>query len=444
MSGVARLLSASGKKVSGSDAKESETTRQLQTEGIDVKIGHNGSNIPADSDLVVYSPAVDEDNIERQAAKSRGIKQLSHFEFIGELSSEYETIAIAGTNGKSTTTALVGLLLEAGGLDPTVIVGAEVVSWKSNIRLGKSDLLVVEADEFDRKFLLLHPKTIVVTNIETDHLDTYGNLNAVREAFSQFAKLAPSSPEGKIFYNSDDDVSKSVFGAHKFAAHPHPYGIESGYLHLGGNEVKARSQIITASYLKKKLKYSLPLPGKHNIYNSLAAASVALSKGVSMDVLTRVFADYKGLHRRFEILGKSGRAAVISDYGHHPTAIRLTMAGAREFYPNQKIMLIFQPHQPHRTKALFDEFVESLVDAMPDELVLVEIFNPKGRSSEDEKVSSLDLVEKISKRFSNVRYLPNLEKAFEYVQGKTSEYDVILCMGAGDIHEMAEKLVSSK
>src|SRR3989344_5531044 len=285
MSGVARLLSASGKKVSGSDAKESETTRQLQTEGIDVKIGHNGSNIPADSDLVVYSPAVDEDNIERQAAKSRGIKQLSHFEFIGELSSEFDTIAVAGTNGKSTTTALIGLLLEAGGLDPTVIVGAEVVNWNSNIRVGQSNLLVVEADEFDRKFLQLHPKTIVISNIEADHLDTYGDLNAVRDAFSQFAKLVPIAPVGAIFYNSDDDVSKSVFSTHKFSARLHSYGVDSGYLHLAGNEVKPGFQVITASYLKKKFRFSLSLPGKHNIYNSLAAASVALSMGVTTDVL---------------------------------------------------------------------------------------------------------------------------------------------------------------
>ena len=308
--------------------------------------------------------------------------------------------------------------------------------------MGKSNLFVIEADELNRQFLNLFPNTLVLTNIESDHLDYYKDLNDIKSAFMEFIKKVPD--EGKILYNRDDQASRELM---EFIHHPNEisFGKKSKDVALKKIESSGRMQNFEVKFKsgKKTEKFQIQVPGEFNVYNALAAIAVARQYDVSLDVIRQVLADYKGIWRRFEKIGQFGTIDIVSDYAHHPTSILATMKAAREFYPEARILLVFQPHQKKRTQLLFEELAVSLTLAAPDKLVLMEIFDVAGRERKDD-AKGIDLFERVSKTFPEVEFYPDLQTTLEGVKKQISNFDLVIFMGAGDIYKIADKLVKQQ
>jgi UDP-N-acetylmuramate--alanine ligase len=405
ISAIAKFLQAKGKMVSGSDAAESNITQGVQALGILVSIMHAAENIPEGTDLIVYSEAVGEDNVERLRAKELGIPQLGHFDFLGELSKEYRTICITGTNGKSTTTAMTGKIFEDAELDPTVFVGTLVPGWKlGNVRVGGSDILIIEGDEYKQKMVKLFPETTVITNIEEDHLDVYRDLDHIIATFQECA----DKTTGAVITNADDANSKKITA----------------------KNLKTFSSILAEDI-------ELKIPGAFNRMNALAASMAAREYDIDDATIAASLSEFSGVWRRFERVGQFKGAEIISDYGHHPTAVRGTIEAAKEFFPESRIILCFQPHQHSRTKALFNDFVESFKAA--DLVIIPEIYHVEGRNEEEGKISSKDLVNALG--VSTAMYAEDLDEAEELLRELVVEGDVVLIMGAGNIDQVARRLV---
>lgn len=445
VSALAKYFAFSGAEVSGSDSHDSEIVREAAEVGIKIFLGHRAENVSRRADFVFYSDAVPEDNPERVRTRELGILEISYARTLGELSKTKKTIAISGTNGKSTTTAIVGLILARAGWDPTVIVGSKVPGFKyGNLRFGKSDWLVVEADEYRAHLLELSPSHAIITNIEEDHLDYYRDLAHIKETFSQFANKM--GKEGNLIINADDLGSAEIKSAQKVT-----FGVNLPADYVARNiSVNAGEQSFDVWRKEENLgRIVLAVPGRFNLMNALSATALCLSLGISFETIKETLAEFKGIWRRFEIVGKikskdwpdENAPVVISDYGHHPTAVAGTLQATREFYPGKRIMAVFQPHQHNRTKKLFDSFVRSLAGA--DVLILPEIYDVPGREeSEDQDVSSKDLVAAVKEKglVPDARYGGNLEETEALVRSIAQTGDVILIMGAGDIDKVARTL----
>ena len=439
ISAIAKLLVHKGISVSGSDMMSSSITQELEQRGVKIFSGHALEHISEKTDLLLYSPAVLETNPEPQMAKERDIPQMSYPEVLGELSKEYSTIAVCGTNGKSTTTAMLGLILEAAGYDPTVIVGSKVASFPDgNLRLGKGRFLVVEACEHQAHFLHMHPEMIVVTNIEEDHLDYYRDINHIRETFQAFVDKRKG--KGLVVWNADDPQSQKLVLDRGIS-----YGHEEGDYHFYDRETSAGKQWAeiqsTVDGREQSLeKLELRVPGVYNLMNALAAQTAAMELGVPLEIIQKTLEIFPGIWRRFERIGMWHGAEIISDYGHHPTAITQTREGIREFFPGKRLVHVFQPHQHARTKMLFNEFVESLVGS--DILILSEIYYVPGRTDAQD-ISSGDLMDAIKKRSPHqvIHYAKDTESAEMLLRELVREEDIVLIQGAGDIDKVARKLV---
>lgn len=408
VSALARYYLTKGYQITGSDLNSSEITKALEKKGVKIFIGQKRKNISKDIDLVIYSPAVRPNNLELKKAKKLGIKCQSYPQALGELTKQYFTIAISGTHGKSTTTAMLGLLLVKAGLDPTVIVGTKVKEFgDSNYRAGKPiqqaqgkiQYLVIEACEHEESFLNYSSDIAIITNIEPDHLDYFKNFNNVKKAFIKFAKKLKKN--GILITQSEYKNSKD----------------------------------------EKKLKKILNIPGKHNVDNALAALAVARALKVSDKISFNALSEYRGSWRRFEI--KKGvindkQITIISDYAHHPTEVKVTLRAAREKWPKKEIWCVFQPHQYHRTYCFFDDFVKTLREALIDKIIITDIYGVAGREDKEitEKVNSEKMVKAINK--SEVIYLPK-EKIIKYLQENLTGREKVIIMGAGDIYNLIEK-----
>lgn len=437
-SAIAKLFLTLGKKVSGSDVADSDITRDLEKRGVKVFSGHATEQVPENADLVIYSVAIQELNPERRRVKELGIRELSYPQFLGEMSRQYKTIAVSGTNGKSTTTAMLGLILEAARIDPTIIVGSLVPGFEmGNLRVGKSEYFVVEACEYRANMLNIDPAMIVLTNIEEDHLDFYRDLDHIRETFQIFVDKMKG--RGLVVWNADDretqklTMNKSV-----------TYGMQQPAVYAAtGRRVEEGRQFVMVSQGEDVLgELTLQVPGAFNVMNALAAISAAMEIGVSFEVCAKTLAEFKGIWRRFERVGKFGGAEVISDYGHHPTAICNTVEAAREFFPGRRIVLCFQPHQHSRTKELFNEFVQSLQTA--DVVVVPEIYKVVGRTEKEEKeISSRDIVDRVKEMDASkeIFYAADLDGAEMRIREIVKNGDVLIIQGAGDVDVLARKLV---
>jgi len=447
-SALAKYYLKKGYQVSGSDLVPSEITKALLKLGAKVFSGsHKAKNLSKNTDLVIYSPAVQSKNPELKKAKKLGIKCQSYPEALGELTKKYFTIAVSGTHGKSTTTAMIGLLLTKAGLDPTVIVGTKLKEFgDSNCRIGKSEYLVIEADEHFASFLNYWPKIIVLTNLEADHLDYYKNLKNYISAFKKFIYQAS--------VGSEDEEENVVL----FASHLPEKGTlvankdDENILKLTKN-TKQRTEFYSLKQKEsEKIREILKIPGEHNVSNALATLKVARILKIPDKVSFKALSEYKGSWRRFEII-KEKPFVVISDYAHHPTEIKATLEGAREkyLYPpkfskgklrqaRNKIWLVYQPHQYQRTFYLFKDFVRVFRQAPIDKIIITDIFDVAGREDREikKKVNSEKLVEAIKK--PNVIYLPK-SKILNYLKknlrggppdGEAKE--VVIIMGAGNIY----------
>lgn len=444
VSALAKYFAVQGKKVSGSDLRFSENVAECQKLGVHFFLGHNVSNLSLNTDLLIYSDAVNPENPERKKAKQLKIPQLSYAQALGLISEKKKTIAVSGTNGKSTTTALIGLFLEEAGFDPTVILGSKVKIFPyGNLRIGQSEWLVVEADEYRNHMYYLKPSFLILTNLEADHLDFFKNFQNILKSFTEYLKNL--SPESICFFNADNPGLKKLLKKKNL--------FPSRFFSFGQKK-SADFQLIDYNFLAGQTKFQIKegkdlfnfswsRPGLYNLYNALAAISCARYLGISQDILKKVLKNFFGIWRRFEILGTYQGATFISDYGHHPTAIRETIQGARKFFPGKRIILVFEPHQHHRVKSLFKEFVEALLT--PDLLVLVEIFKVAGRTLPSDQVSSKDIIKEIQKKNSKVKcfYAPDLSEAGKITLKNLQNNDLVIFMGAGDIDYLARSLIKT-
>jgi UDP-N-acetylmuramate--alanine ligase len=431
VSGLARLFFEMGKTIGGSDLKRTEITDTLEKLGIKVSIGSN--EVEGKPDLVLYSPAVPDEDLEKIK-----IPKLNHAQAIGELMQDKYGIGVTGTNGKSTTAAILGLILDQAGLDPTVLIGSllspknETEKFKANARLGQSQYFVAESDEYARKMLENKPKMIVLTNIALDHLDTYKNLEDIKSAFLEYVKSLPK--DGFLIYNADDHNTVEVC---KYATcHKFTFGIH----HYADLQAVNVSQQKFDLHLNDQMigKFELKVPGLFNVSNALGASLAAIKLGVKIDIFQKVLSEYAGIWRRFEIVGQFEGKPVISDYAHHPAAIVGTLQAAKDFYPGKKVLVVFQPHHRNRTKELFSEFVDSLINV--DEVIIPEIFDVAGREH-GEPISSKDLVDELSKQGVKATFAADLDETEGLIRQKAKDFDVILLLGAGDIDNLARKLV---
>lgn len=421
-SAVARLFLSLGAKVSGSDIHSSSIVEDLQREGVDFRLGHFAENVPRECDLIVYSRAVPADNVERQIVSERGIPEFSYPEFLGEFAKTKKTIAISGTNGKSTTTAMIATILIEAGLDPTVIVGTQVPGWeKHNLRIGESDLFVVEACEHMSSMLNIPADVAVITNITEDHLDFYSGIEEIVETFQKWVLNIKSG--GVCVVNVQDSESQKI-ECDKIVK------FEAQDRHIDGEH---------QSFMVDGDPYKLMIPGDFNAQNAAAAVMAAKHIGIKPGVIAAGLAKFKGTWRRFEHIGDWQGADIYSDYAHHPDAIAGAIEAFKEAFPVRRMVLVFEPHQHSRTQELFDDFIPCFDGA--DELIISEIYEVEGRA-EDKSVSSKDLVAKIKDRGSikSVHYAEDHDKAESILRDQVQQNDLIIIMGAGTIDNLARKL----
>jgi UDP-N-acetylmuramate--alanine ligase len=447
VSALARMFFAMGKKVSGSDMRDSSTVSELKNLGIKVFIGHNAANLADKPDLVIFSEDISPGSpgyVEIEEADKLNIAKMTYAQALGKLMDEKYGIGVTGTNGKSTTAAMLGLILEAAGMDPDVIFGSklsaknESAKFKANARLGHGKYFVAEADEYHRHMLEGHPKMIVLTNVAEDHLDYYKNLQEIKLAFGDYVHSLPD--DGILIYNADDHASVEVGRVDH--GHKYTFGVEH-YADLQAiNRVQGTRDGVQKFdlHLNDEMIGSIDLhvPGKFNVSNALGAILAALKLEVSFGVIKKALENFAGIWRRFEVVGQLDGKPVISDYAHHPAGVEGTITAAQEFYPGKKVLVVFQPHHRNRTKQLFGEFVESLLSA--DYVILPEIFDVAGREH-GESISSRDLVAELTKRGEKCEFAKDLDTAAEMIKEKIQDFDVVLCMGAGDIDLMARHLV---
>ncbi len=449
MSAIAKLLRHQGIGVSGSDASTSEMTDELIRLGIEVKIGHAGANVPHETDLILYSSAVPESNVERAEGRKRPVRQINNFQFLGEWTADARTLLVTGTHGKSTVTAMLGLLLEAGGMDPTVLVGSRVASFpEGNLRMGRKDFYVIEGDEFARHFLEFHPWGVIINNMELDHTDVYADMQAVVETFRELLRRVQD--RGIVVANADDPQVSTLIGQER--AHLEQRGVRIRTFGAGSHadiqmmDMACKTGEQTFSLRDGQglvTRHTLLIPGRMNAMNATAALTLARALGVTQDATARVFSSFRGVWRRFEIVSDLGGMTVVSDYGHHPTAVRATLEAARSFFPNRRVMLCFQPHHRNRTKHLFSDFVSSFDRA--DVLILCEIYDVVGRDAkEDAIVSSHDLLQAVERHDAergmhrSLTYAADPAASLAEVQRGKKSGDVIIVMGAGDIYCIAK------
>ena len=445
LSAIARLLKESGYEVSGSDRELSPFASTLQSDGVSVYIGHHPRNI-AGADMVIRSSAIGDDNPEVDAAKHAGIPVYKRADFLGRLMSEKTGIAVAGTHGKTTTTAMIAWALYAMQRDPSFIVGGTLNNLKINARAGKGNPFVIEADEYDRMFLGLKPQIEVVTNLEHDHPDCYPTFDDMRSAFQEFVDLLP--PAGTLIVCAEDDGAVSLLSyARKKGYSVISYSLQGELTINSPQWMQARS--LTANdrggfdftamtnmsgEAATAVKVSLQVPGKHNVLNALATLSVIAVLGLSLQEAAIALGEFSGTGRRFEIRGERKGVVVIDDYAHHPTEIRATLAGAKARYPERRIWAVWQPHTYSRTQTLFLEFSRAFADA--NEVLVTEIYASREAKQD---FSSAEVVSAMP--HSSARYSGSLDETTDYLLKNLRPGDVLLVLSAGDANQISTEVL---
>lgn len=405
-SSLAHILNERGDNISGSDLAKSQITKSLKLKGVKVYTGHSPKNIKKNIDLVIYSPAIPSSNLELKHTKKLGIKSLSYPKALGDFAKNFYTIAVAGTHGKSTTTAMLSVIAKNARLDPTVVVGTKIKEFKNkNYLTGKSDLLIIEACEYKKSFLNFSPDLLIITNLEADHLDYYKNFKDYKDAFKKLVKKSK-----QIIINSDDKDLKEV----------------------------SKGAKISSWNSKNKYNFSLELPGGFNQENANNAAVAAKVLDIDDETIHKSLKSFKGTWRRMDYKRKKlGKVKFIDDYAHHPTEIKLTINAIRENNPDSKILCIFQPHQYSRTALLLKDFANSFMEV--DEVIIPNIYKVRDTNEDLKKVSVDKLVDEIKKHKKKVRNGKSLKNTAEYIKENHKKYDIIITMGAGDISTIYKK-----
>ncbi|MEI6296024.1 MAG: UDP-N-acetylmuramate--L-alanine ligase [bacterium] len=413
VSAIARLFLSYGKEVSGSDRSSSLVTDMLVKIGGKIYVGHDENNLDDDTDIVIYTIAVDDSNPEFIKAKRLGIKMLSYPETLGIISKEKYTIAVSGTHGKTTTTAMIGKILVDTDTDPTIIVGSLMKGPMSNLVVGQSKYLVVESCEYRRSFLNIFPKIVVITNIDNDHLDYYKDIEDIKSAFEEF--VGKLSKEDYLVCNKKDE-------------------------RLSGIVENANCIVVDYSENTNVANLKLKVNGNHNIENAKAALTVAEILEVDPVRAWKALEEFTGTWRRFEYKGDTKTDSMVyDDYAHHPTEIRATLSGARQFFKDKKIVVAFQPHLYSRTKLLLDDFAKSFEDV--DVVLVTDIY--AARETRDESINSEILVKEINKNNLKEKaiYSGDIENTEKIIREKFADFDVVITMGAGDISSISDALL---
>jgi UDP-N-acetylmuramate--alanine ligase len=427
MSGIAEILSGRGLRVSGCDARPSATIDVLGGKGIDVSVGHDPSHL-AGVDAIVVTAAVRGQNAEVDAARDRGIRVIPRKEMLAAIVNEKRGVGVSGTHGKTTTSAMIATILEEAGLDPTIVIGGILRNIGSNAKNGKGEVVVYEADEYDRTFHALHPEVAVVTNIEADHLEYYGSFEAIEEAFRVF--VAGIREGGVVIGCADDPVVARLleFVPQRVVR----YGLGAAA------QLTARNLVFEDRGSTFEVEgvgfFKLFVPGEHNVRNALAAIAVARELGLDGHTIATALAKFLGVDRRFQILGDYNGALVVDDYAHHPTEIRATLSAARGGYPRRRVVALFQPHLYSRTRDFAAEFGQSLATA--DVAIVAPIY--AAREKPIEGISS----RMIADAAENIEFLDRSHaEIINELRRRLQPNDVFITMGAGDVHEIAEALV---
>jgi UDP-N-acetylmuramate--alanine ligase len=435
MSGIAEVLLNLGYQVSGSDARETEVTRRLQSLGAKVSYGHRRENLK-EADVVVTSSAIRKGNPEVEAAEERLIPVIPRAEMLAELMRMKIGIAIAGTHGKTTTTSLISTVLAAGGLDPTVVIGGRLNSIGSNARLGQGEYLVAEADESDGSFLKLMPTIAVVTNIDPEHLDYYKGIDEIKETFLSFLDKIPFFGLAVLCLDHPNIQSLLPRLKKRFTT----YGLTTQADYQAKEIVfEGLSTSFDVLHRRREIgRLSLRMPGLHNVYNALATLATAFELDIPFQVVQETLRDFSGIQRRFQIKGEKKGILVVDDYGHHPVEIMATLKAARTGW-SKRIIAVFQPHRYTRTQALFKDFLTAFYDA--DVLILTDIY-PAGEDR-IEGVESKALFEGLREYgHKDVTYLSDKKEVVEHLLRVISPGDLVITLGAGDIWQVSEELVN--
>ena len=440
MSGIAEVLLNLGYKVSGSDLKASAITHRLASLGAILFEGHRAENV-AGAEVVVASSAIAADNPELTQAHALHVPVIQRAEMLAELMRLKYGIAIAGMHGKTTTTSMVAAVLAAGELDPTVVVGGRVDAMGSNARLGKSQYLVAEADESDRSFLKLSPILAVITNIDREHMDCYRNMRDVKRAFLDFMDRVPFY--GVVVVCNDDPLLRRLFPQMRRRAVT--YGTRKGsdfHIKVGKPELQPGANLSLSrfhvTYQGQNLgEFRLHVPGVHNILNATAAIAVGIGLDIKVEQIRTALENFRGVDRRFQLLGKAAGVSVIDDYGHHPTEICATLSAARQC-GYRKIHVVFQPHRYTRTQSLMDEFANAFHDA--DTLLVLDIY--AASEAPIEGITAQALAERIQDvGEQDARYVASFADAANAVAAAAAEGDMILTLGAGSVSQLGPMIL---
>ena len=446
LSGIARILRARGHEVSGSDQADSSALRELEAEGVRVFRGHAASQV-GDADLVLISSAIPQDNPEVAEARRRGVPVVKRSEVLGDLIGPRRTVAVAGTHGKTTTTALIALTLVEAGWDPSFLVGGVVRGLETNARAGQGEHFVIEADEYDRMFLALRPQVAVVTHLEWDHPDCYRSPEAMAGAFREFVARVPE--EGCFVACVDHEGVQGLLEARAGGialgqgvplqeARTVPYGL-GPLAALRAEEVVATEEgsQFTASWMGEPVgRFEVHVPGRHNVANALAAVAVAGRLGVPWEAVRRALARFRGVARRCELLGVAQDVVVVDDYAHHPTEITATLEAVRQAYPGRKVWAVFQPHTFSRLAALAAEFAVSLAGA--DAVVVLPVF--PAREQGDPVAAAQGLAREIRGR--EVAFALSVEEAARYLLERVRPGEAVVTLSAGDGNRVGRLLLA--
>lgn len=437
MSGMAEILLHRGYKVSGSDQSESETTDRLKELGATIYVGHNAANINA-ADVVVYTSAVKAvENEETREAIAQQIPVIKRSEMLAELMRMKYGIGIAGTHGKTTTTSMTGHVIQDGLFDPTIIVGGRVHSFdKTNAVVGKGDIIIVEADEYDRTFLKLTPNIAVITNIEAEHLDIYSDLNDVKHAFTEFANKVPFY--GVVIVCLDDPEVRSILSDIERRVITYGYNPQAMIRAVKVSHETFTSKFTVVSDEKTYGYINLMAPGDHNVKNALAAISVGIELGIPFERIKSGLERFEGVFRRFQIKLNSDKLIIIDDYAHHPTEVQATIQAAKNGWPDRRIVSVFQPHLYSRTQQMYKEFGLSFFNA--EVLIITEIY--PSREKPIEGVTG-KLISDTAKNYGHkdVQYLPDKALLPQKLQETIKDGDIVITMGAGDIYKFNQNFV---
>lgn len=446
MSGIAEVLHNLGYEVTGSDVKESDTTNRLNSLGIKVDIGHRAENVD-DAHVVVISSAVSKDNAEVVEAKRKSIPVIPRAEMLAELARMKYGILVAGAHGKTTTTSLIATVIASSGLDPTVVIGGKLRATGSNARLGQGDFLVAEADESDGSFLRLSPTIAVVTNIDREHMDFFKTMDSLRDAFLSFINKVPFYGVS-IVCIENEELRKLLPYVHRRYI---TYGL-SPDADVYAADIKKGFMTVSFDVVYKGENlgnFSLPVPGVHNILNSLAAIIVARELKIEAGLIKEALKKFSGIQRRFELKGEEKGIKVFDDYGHHPTEIKATLNAARDGLLARQVVatrnrgagrlfVIFQPHRYTRTKDLMDEFTPCFSEA--DILCLMDIY-----SAGEKPINGIDsnaLLDRIKKTgHKDAAYFPDRGKLMENLLMRLKSGDVVFTLGAGDVWKLGEEIL---